>query len=476
MKTIYILGFGCGGKNDITLRTMEILKNSDRVYVRTMVHPSASILDEYGIKYTSFDELYENAEDFEQVYDTICETVLDSPGESVSYIVPGSSFIAERAVGLIVKRAECDVRIIPAVSFIDGIFSALKTDAADSFKLLDALSLDTQRPDPSCMNIICQVYDRSIASDVKLSLSDIYPDDTPVYIINAASTDDEKIIPLELYEIDRCDEIDHLTSLVIPPVDFTRVPRLFSSLQKVVRSLRGEGGCPWDTQQTHESLIPYVTEEAYEVVSAIRKDDSDNLCEELGDLLLQVVMHADIASEYGDFTMEDVIEGICTKMIRRHPHVFADAVLELDDADRVWDEIKKEEHSYGSIAEELGDVADALPSLSYAAKLIRRTSKYLEKDPYAEEAGLEELRDGELSDEELSSKLGRILFSVCALCAEKNLDPEEILREVCGDYMGFISRLENLAGPKAAALAGSSDAQYAKTVEKAIKNCVFLQK
>ena len=476
MKTIYILGFGCGGKNDITLRTMDILKKSDEVFVRTMVHPSAAILDEYGIKYTSFDELYENAQDFEQVYDTICETVINSGGETVSYIVPGSSFIAERAVGLIVSRAGCDVRIIPAVSFIDGIFSALKTDAADSFKLLDALSLDTQRPDPSCMNIICQVYDRSIASDVKLCLSEIYRDDTPVYIINAASTDEEKIIPMPLYEIDRCEEIDHLTSLVIPPVGFTEVPRQFSSLQKVVRALRGEGGCPWDIKQTHESLIPYVTEEAYEVVSAIRKGDSDNLCEELGDLLLQVVMHADIAAEYGDFSMEDVIEGICTKMIHRHPHVFGDTHLELDDADRVWDEIKKEEHSYGSITEELGDVAEALPSLSYAAKLIRRCSKHLGDDPYVRQTAKDLVLEEELSPEEMKRKMGRILFSVCAACAGRNMDPEGILREVCEDYKSFIARIENLAGAGAAALVASSDGQAAEIVGKTIKKCEFLQK
>lgn len=476
MRTIYILGFGCGGRNDITLRTMDILRQSDAVFVRTMVHPSSSILDEYGISYTSFDELYENATDFEEVYDTICERVITAPGETVSYIVPGSSFIAERAVGLIVSRADCDVRIIPAVSFIDGIFSALRTDAADSFKLLDALSLDVQRPDPSCMNIICQVYDRSIASDVKLALSEIYPDDVPVYIINAASTEDERIIPLPLYGIDRCEQIDHLTSIVIPAVEYTRLPRLFSSLEKVVRALRGEGGCPWDMEQTHESLIPYVTEEAYEVVSAIRKGDTDNLCEELGDLLLQVVMHADIASEYGDFTMEDVIEGICTKMIRRHPHVFAGADLDMSDRDAAWDEIKSVEHSYSSLGEELEDVAEALPSLSYAVKILHRASKYFDTDPYVASIA----RDGEVSPDipEGSEKayLGKLLFYICSVCAERGIDAEGLLREVCADYRAFVDRCEKLLEAKDGALASSSSAEVAESVEKAIKKCVFLQK
>ncbi|MBO4359741.1 MAG: MazG family protein [Eubacteriaceae bacterium] len=473
MKTIYILGFGCGGKHDITLRSLEILRASDRVFVRTMVHPSAAILDEYGIEYTSFDELYEQSGDFEEVYDTICETVISAPGEAVSYIVPGSSFIAERAVGLIVSRAQCEVKIVPAVSFIDGIFSALRTDAADSFKMLDALSLDTQRPDPSCMNIICQVYDRSIASDVKLELEDIYPDETPVYIINAASTDEEKIIPMSLWEIDRCEEIDHLTSLVIPPVDYTGVPRAFSSLKSVVRALRGEGGCPWDMEQTHESLIPYVTEEAYEVVSAIKRGDADNLCEELGDLLLQVVMHADIASEYGDFTMEDVIEAVTTKMIRRHPHVFAGKEIDMTDRDRAWDEIKSGEHGYSSLSEELSGVAEALPSLSYAAKLIRRASKYMERDPYVQRA-MEGSAD--CPGEQARAYLGRLLFSACAMCADRGIDPEGLLREVCEDYIAFEQRLENLMGPRDIALAGSSSPEAAESVEKAIKKCVFLQK
>ena len=475
MKTIYILGFGCGGKHDITLRTLEILKESDRVYARTLRHPSAEILDEYGIECESFDSLYETADDFEALYEKISDTVVSSEGEKISYIVPGSSFIAERAVGLIVRKADCEVVLVPAVSFIDGIFSAMKTDAADSFKLLDALSLDTQKPDPGCLNIICQMYDRDIASDVKLALSEYYPDDTPVYIVNEASTENERILEMPLYEIDRTDDIDHLTSLVIPPRSFTEAPRSFGSLRALVECLRSDEGCPWDRSQTLESMARYLTEEAWEAVDAIEKSDPDSLCEELGDLLFEITMLSRISEEYGDFSVSDVIEGIVTKMVARHPHVFAGGKAPSGDTDAEWDEIKRKEHSYERASEELGDVARALPALSYMSKLLRKTDKYSGGRDLLSDAGFSCCSDlSGLSDEELKKEAARRLTGICRVLSERGMDAESILKEAAADYIGFVSRLEKMLAEYGLTLSDASGEKYDNLIQKSKSKSLFL--
>ena len=118
----------------------------------------------------------------------------------------------------------------------------------------------------------------------------------------------------------------------------------FEELTKIIARLRGEGGCPWDRKQTHESLIPCLRDEAEEVVQAIEKQDMDNLCEELGDVLLQVLMHSQIAKENGAFTLADVIDGISRKMVRRHPHVFGDAKAATpEESLALWKQVKAEE-------------------------------------------------------------------------------------------------------------------------------------
>jgi tetrapyrrole methylase family protein/MazG family protein len=193
MKKIYILGFGCGGKGEVTLRTLDILNTCDKVYVRTTRHPAAEILGEFNIAYTSFDGAYDAADNFEALYETIARAVTQSTGERIAYIVPGSAVFAEKSVQLIRKYAPCPVEIIPAVSFMDGLFAATGMDAADSFKLIDALEIGRQHPDTAPTNVICQVYDNDVASDLKLALMAYYGDEQEVLIINGAATTKERI-------------------------------------------------------------------------------------------------------------------------------------------------------------------------------------------------------------------------------------------------------------------------------------------
>lgn len=141
--------------------------------------------------------------------------------------------------------------------------------------------------------------------------------------------------------------------------------------------MRGEDGCPWDREQTHKSLKKALIEESYEVIDAIDQDDDNSLIEELGDVLLQVVFHASIGKEDGYFDIGDVIEGICNKMISRHPHVFkdADGLNSSEDVLIKWDELKKKEKGYNSVVDELKGITKGLPALLRAHKIQEKASK-----------------------------------------------------------------------------------------------------
>ena len=154
----------------------------------------------------------------------------------------------------------------------------------------------------------------------------------------------------------------------------------FEDLLWVVDKLRGENGCEWDRAQTHESLLKYLVEESYEYIEATEKKDRAAQAEELGDVLLQIVMSARIGEETGDFDITDVIDGICKKMIYRHPHVFSDTVVNnVDDILKNWDELKKKEKNYSTDKDALLSVSTSLPALMRAQKVVKKIKK-LEKN------------------------------------------------------------------------------------------------
>lgn len=455
MKRIYILGFGCADEGGITLKTMSLLKECRKVFVRTVNHPAAAILDKYKIQYTGFDSLYERAESFEEVYETIAKEVTGAPYDEICYIVPGSAVFAERSVKLILDKAEEDatlnVQIIPAVSFIDGILAALKMDGINSFKVIDALSLDRQQPDVSTTNIVCQVYDKSTASDVKLALMEHYSDDTPVILITGALTGGQIVERLKLHEIDRSPNINHLTSLIIPPADYRRAPASFYNLKQVFSALRSENGCEWDKVQTHASLQRNLIEEAYEVIDAIERADYENLCEELGDLLLQIMLHAQIASESGYFNADGVVRTLCEKIIRRHPHVFGGADRDAD-LEELWEKVKEDEHSYKLPSEKMLSVARSLPALMYAQKIQSKAAKVgfdFENalgamDKLAEESGELACAIKSKCEDNIREEAGDVLFAALNSVRLLGLDAEQTLKDSALKFIRRFVEMERL--------------------------------
>lgn len=441
---IEILGLGAGTLDQLPYGVYKKLLQSDHVYLRTKEHPVVEELALEGLTYSSFDSVYEKHDQFELVYQEIVETLLQKASqENVIYAVPGHPLVAERTVQLLLEKGSkenIEMIIGGGQSFIDAIFQSLKIDPVEGFQLLDGTSLKANELQISQHIFISQVYDPFVASNVKLTLMERLPDDYEVLIVTAAGSQHERIEKLPLYELDRKVTLDNLTSIYVPPVtDEQLMLKEFSKLRDIIAVLRGPNGCPWDKEQTHESLKKYLIEETYEVIEAINSGDIDHLIEELGDVLLQVMLHAQIGEDEGYFAIEDVIEVLSEKMIRRHPHVFGDLKAEnAEEVVRNWQEIKQEEKgkTKGSL---LDGISMSLPNLLRAYELQKKAAKvgfdWQEIGPALAKVK-EELEEfeHELAQKEAGlflakKEFGDLLFAFVNVARFLDIHPEEALFE-----------------------------------------------
>lgn len=486
---ITVAGLGPGSPGTLTLKTLGALKSSPRVLLRTGIHPVVEWLRQEGIAFSTFDHIYEAETDFQKVYARIAEEVhSEAQKGEVLYAVPGHPLVAEESVRLIIKMAEnndINIEIIPAVSFLDALFLALRIDPGLGLQVIDGLRLDQNPPAPNRAAVITQVYSRLVASDIKLSLLEIYPPEHRVTVVKGAGIPgEERLETMPLFEIDRLAWVDHLTSLYVPEISFD-VPEAgqacrfpLDPLVHILAQLRGEGGCPWDREQDHRSLRPYLIEEAYEVLEAIDEGDRYKICEELGDLLLQIVFHAQIAAENQYFDMNNVVSGISEKMIRRHPHVFGS--VNVKDSSEVilnWEKIKAEERA-GNIPESLlARVSQCLPALMRAAKLQEKAAGAgfdwpdyrgaLEKT--CEE--MDELQAVIIEGDpvKIEDELGDLLFSVVNLARLLNIEPETALSGTCVKFTRRFAHVEKMAGLSGRKLSSFSLSELDKWWEDAKK-------
>ncbi len=461
---ITLLGLGPGNPDHLTREAWQVLESSSEIWLRTRKHPVVSELAR-AIRLFSFDELYETSANFQEVYTAIVEKVLElgRRPEGVVYAVPGHPFVAEATGPEIARRARLEglpLRVVEGLSFLEPVFTALGMDPFPGTALVDALELAAQQAPsfpPSMPAVIAQVHSRSVASDVKLTLNALYPDDHPVQLVHAAGTPAQVVEALPLYQIDRSRKIGLLTALYVPPLD---AQSSFESFLEVIARLRAPDGCPWDREQTHLSLRRYLLEEAFEVLEALDEQDSQALAEELGDLLLQILLHAQIASENGDFNMSDVLRFVNRKIVRRHPHVFGDAaagdagsLYAAYDTGAVlqnWERLKAEERSEKGKEEAglLDSVAKALPALVQAEQYQARAARV--GFDVADLPGRWDLFKPEIearlqsSGDEMAELMGELLFTVADLARRNHLDPESALRAVNQRFKARFSNLECL--------------------------------
>jgi len=217
--SVRLVGLGPGDMGSVSLRAEAVLRQARKVFVRTKHHPAVAEFSDRGIHFESFDDVYESAESFDEVYQRIADRVLaESARGEVVYATPGHPLIGERSVALIIENAArlgVRVSVEPSSSFIDAVLEALMISLDSGLKVLDALRIEELTPSADTPNLVYQVYDRDIASRVKLRLMEFYPDDLQVCVVNAAGTANVRILRVPLYELDR-QEIDHLTAVYAP--------------------------------------------------------------------------------------------------------------------------------------------------------------------------------------------------------------------------------------------------------------------
>jgi tetrapyrrole methylase family protein/MazG family protein len=438
-KTIQIVGLGGGDIDQLPLGIYKILLSKAVIYLRTSHHPVITSLEEEGITFRSFDNLYEESTSFQDVYEKIVSQLIEiakTQSDDIIYAVPGHPLVAERTVQLLIERASNEgvyIDILGGQSFIDPVLNTLRIDPIEGFLLLDGTLMSSEDLDLRKHTIISQVYDQLIASEIKITLMETYPDDYTVFILTAAGSSSEKLEKVALFELDRqFTDNNNLAVVYIPPIlDEKLLHREFWYLKKIIKTLRSPEGCPWDREQTHESLKKYLIEEAYEVLEAIETQDDEHLTDELGDVLLQVMLHSQIGEEDGYFTIEDVIEALTNKMIRRHPHVFADVEINnTDDVVKNWDEIKQQEKA--SVTSILDGIPKSLPSLSRAMKLQKKAAKvgfdWDDSTPIWNKV-FEELEEFKQAVEqcnkiEMEKEFGDIVFALVNLSRYYKIDPE----------------------------------------------------
>ena len=378
---IKIVGLGPGSKEALTMGTVWELEKNKNIFLRTEKHPTVEFLNEKNIEFNSYDNFYENIENFDEVYLNIADDLIKKHNElgDLVYAVPGHPLVAEKSVFNLIeecKKNNIEYKIIPAVSSIDAMMEVLMIDPVEGMKIIDAFDINNQILDKRIGTVITQVCNPLIASEVKLKLLEQYNDETEIFYVRAAGIKDvESIRKIPLYELDMQEDIDYFTAIYIPK-DLNN-KKDFNDLLEIVDILRGENGCPWDREQTHKSLEKALIEESYEVIDAIDRDDDEAIIEELGDVLLQVVFHAAIGKEDGYFDINEIIAGICDKMISRHPHVFGNLkdINTSNDVLEKWDDLKKKEKGYDSLSEEMKGVAKGLPSLLRAHKIQNKAKK-----------------------------------------------------------------------------------------------------
>ncbi|MDO5037237.1 MAG: MazG nucleotide pyrophosphohydrolase domain-containing protein [Tissierellia bacterium] len=408
MGRINIVGLGPAKENLLTQEAVALAQEGRPNLLRTGDHGTVAYFIQKQIPFVTYDSFYDQAEDFEEVYQAIVKDLIDrAQKEDINYFVPGHPLVAERTVKLLLESG-ADTRLVHGLSFIEPVLALVEKDPVEGLLFLDGdnfrdLDLNIHKD-----TLITQVYNQRVLSDLKLAISEIYGDHHPAYLIIDAGLDSQKVLSLAVYELDRVKEVNHQTSLYLPRVEEERGLYDLADLIWVVRRLRGPEGCPWDRVQTHQSMKGNLIEEAYEAVHAIGEEDPEALVEELGDVLYQVVFHSELARERGDFRFEDVTSQVTHKMISRHPHVFAGY-------ERDWNEIKYEAAGIKTLEEKIHHL-QGFPSLLHGQKLLRLI-KSLYQD--FEIQGLTSL------EEEVSEKtLGDSLLKTIILAENEGIDLE----------------------------------------------------
>jgi tetrapyrrole methylase family protein/MazG family protein len=513
LPLVRVVGLGPGRPGLVTEESLHALRGAEARWLRTSRHPSAALVE--GGR--SFDYLYEAASSLEAVYEGIVAELvrqalsLPAGGGGIVYAVPGSPLVGERSVELLRADPRVRTEVLPGLSFADVAFLRLGVDPlAAGARLVDGHRFAAEAAGSRGPLLVGQCDSVQVLGEVKLAIGAVLDDLAAVHVNGADGSrptepagrrptepaerrptepaerrplvtvlqrlglPDEAVFSVPWDELDRCFQPDHLTSLWVPELGAPFAGEMVR-LEELGRALRRR--CPWDRQQTHQTLTRYLLEEAYEALEAIEELRPDgagyqHLEEELGDVLFQVVFHSVLAAEEGQFALGDVARHVHDKLVRRHPHVFGS--VDATTAEQVssnWEQIKKAERS--SSGEKDGGlmegIARNLPALLYAYKVQGRAasvgfdwtdasgplSKVGEELAELQEAltGASPPATGSAAPSvtgpagaAVRDEVGDLLFSVVNVARKLKVDPEAALREAAAKFRRRFQAVEKLAG------------------------------
>jgi len=422
-----VVGLGPGGADLITAGTAEVLTSGRAVYLRTARHPAASVVPTAS----TFDELYETLPTFDEVYATVVDRLVDAATASpagVVYAVPGSPLVAEHTVELLIADDRVDAIVHPAMSFLDLTWVRLGVDPFSAgVRVVDGHSFAVEAAGERGPLLVAQCDSRDVLSVIKLSVEE--PPTAAVTVLQRLGLPDESLFTVGWDDLDRSFEPDHLTSIWIPELA-EPVAVEVARFNELMRSLRAQD--PWKMGQTHDSLKRYLLEEAYEVLEAIDAYDPDDgagaeeLCEELGDLLYQVVFHSAIGAEAGWFNLADVARSIHDKLVDRHADVAATVQPDAPAEDWVagWEQSKRERKGRESAFD---GIPVSFPALARALKVGKKADALGLADPDPAESLRRSVADLETGGADAST-VGSVLFDLAELARASGIDPEDALR------------------------------------------------
>lgn len=463
--SITVVSLGPGDPGLMTLQTADALRSAKHLVLRTEQHGAVAWLQEQGIPFTTLDALYDEYWDFDELHAAMAVRLWKQAAEGpVTYAVMDATTDGSVAALATSKPADAKLIRLAGLSMADAHLSALpeELDHRSGIRLIPAMDCETAQHDPRLPLLITEIDSPVLAGMVKLWLSELYDDEMSVVFFPSTVKNHRKAIQLPLMELDRQRSYDHTVALYVPAAPMAARQRFcFADLVEILDVLRGENGCPWDREQTHESLRKYLIEEAYEAVGAIDEGDIDHLADELGDVLLQVVFHANVGKSHGDFSIGDVTTNICRKMIYRHAHIFGtDDCKTAEEVSVNWEKLKKAEKGLTTQASVLADVSKGLPALMRAHKVQKKAANVgfdwdtaLEALPKVHEEA-EEVKAELDAGRDPAEELGDLLFSCVNVTRLCGLDAEELLKNATNKFISRFTAMENLINSAGKSLEG----------------------
>lgn len=454
----------------LTLAQQKTLLSGEPLFLQTERHPSAQFVRNLNLSYRTMDDLFESSEDFDALNDAIADRLCQS-GDCV-YLATGS--IQKSQLPAIQKVAQKNgIRVIVLPHLSAGETAFPDRDRAYSISAHDL----PEQIDPEQNYVVEEIDSRISAGDVKLFLSEYYPDEAAVLFASIGTDGAYRAREIKLCDLDRQKSYDATSILYVAATEYeARTRHGFDDVMRIVRRLRAPNGCPWDREQTHESLKNALLEESYELIDAIDEADDAHICEEMGDVLLQFALHAAIAEEQGAFTHRDACTELVEKLIYRHPHVFGSIrVSGSDEVLKNWDALKMSQRKQTTQTEVLKSVPKSFPALLRSRKVQKKAADVGFDWESAEQAfykiveETQELKEAMEQNNHIEEEMGDLLFAVVNVARLLKLEPEFLLMQATDKFISRFETMEQLAKKRGNELKDLSFSEQDKLWDEAKK-------